>query len=362
MTPATKILRLDQPLPFYRGGELQDVTIAYETWGTLTVERDNAVLLLTGLSPGAHAASSPDDPDPGWWEAMIGPGKPLDTDRYFVICVNSLGSCKGSTGPASINPHTGEAWRLEFPPLSLEDVASAAWQVVRAHGIEQLEALVGPSMGGMTALGLLKQVPDCARRLISISSASAATPFAISIRSLQREAIVSDPNWQNGCYTDDRWPVTGMRLARKLGMISYRSAEEWQERFGRQLQDHFPHTIFGMQFAVESYLEAHAQKFIGQFDPCCYLYLSRAMDWFDAGDRHHGDTTALLRTTAVQQALVLGTHTDLLFPLHQQEQLAACLQKAGIETDLHALPSVQGHDAFLVDSERFGPPIKEFLA
>jgi len=198
----------ETPLRLDCGATLGPFTMAYRTYGRLNEARTNAVLICHALTGDQQPLAPPHTARPGWWELMVGPGKPLDTDRYFVICVNSLGSCKGSTGPASINPATGEPWRLEFPPLSLEDVASAAWQVVRAHDIEQLDALVGPSMGGMTALGLLKQVPDCSRRLISISSASAATPFAISIRSLQREAIVSDPNWQNGCYTDDRWPVT----------------------------------------------------------------------------------------------------------------------------------------------------------
>lgn len=360
--PATRTIRLDKPLPLYRGEQLTSACIAYECWGKLNDERDNAILLLTGLSPGAHAASSPQDPESGWWEDMLGPGKPIDTSCHFVICVNSLGSCKGSTGPASLNPATGKAWRLDFPELALEDIAEAAWQVVRSLGIELLDCLIGPSMGGMTALALLKQHPDCARRLISISSAAAASPFSIAIRSLQREAIVTDPNWQNGEYTDDRWPVSGMRLARKLGMVSYRSAAEWSQRFGRQRQSHFPETIYGMNFAVESYLEAQAQKFIGQFDPACYVYLSRAMDWFDAGDRHQGNVTEMLRQTSLQSALVMGVATDLLFPLPQQQSIAEALHKAGIDAQMRELDSIQGHDAFLIDMESFGPPVAQFLA
>lgn len=360
--PATRTLRLPEPLQLYRGDQLSPVCLAYECWGQLNQDKSNAILILTGLSPGAHAASSLEDPEVGWWEDMLGPGKPIDTNRYFVICVNSLGSCKGSTGPASLNPTTSKPWRLDFPELALEDIATAAWQVVRSLKIEQLDCLIGPSMGGMTALALLKQYPDCARRLISISSASAANPFSIAIRSLQREAIVSDPNWQNGEYTDDRWPVSGMRLARKLGMISYRSADEWLERFGRQPQDHFPATIYGMNFSVESYLEAQAQKFIGQFDPVCYVYLSRAMDWFDSGDQHQQVVTDMLSATSLQSGLVIGVATDLLFPLSQQQDIADTLNAANIKTEMHAMSSIQGHDAFLIDIGNFAPPVAQFLA
>ncbi len=360
--PATRTLRLQHPISLYRGDQLSNITLAYECWGQLNNDKSNAILLLTGLSPGAHAAASQADPEVGWWEQMLGSGKPIDTDNYFVICVNSLGSCKGSTGPASLNPATGRTWRLDFPELALEDIAESAWQVVQSLGINQLACLIGPSMGGMTALALLKQHPDCAQQLISISSASAATPFSIAIRSLQREAIVSDPNWQNGQYTDNRWPVSGMRLARKLGMISYRSAAEWLERFDRQPQDHFPPTMYGMNFAVESYLEAQAQKFIGQFDPVCYVYLSRAMDWFDASDQHAGSVSDMLRQTSLEGALVMGVDTDLLFPLSQQKDIANALQTADIQTELHALDSIQGHDAFLIDMDSFGPPVAQFLA
>lgn len=361
MGPATKYLEFDQTFPMYRGGSLPGVRLAWESWGVLNKGRDNAVLLFTGLSPSAHAASSDRDPEPGWWENMIGPGKPVDTDRYFVICVNSLGSCMGSTGPASIEPATGKPWRLRFPELALEDVAAAARLVVDDLGIEKLAAVIGPSMGGMSALAWLKLYPESTDKLALISSTAAAAPFAISIRSLQREAIVSDRNFLDGQYSDERWPETGMRIARKLGMITYRSAEEWQQRFGRQPQDYFPPTIFGMRFAVESYLESHARKFVGSFDPVSYLYLSRAMDLFDASDRD-GSLPALFQRARLGSALVMGVESDILFPLHQQQELTDALMASEVPVTMRALPSVQGHDAFLIDFERFGPPLSEFLA
>ncbi len=352
MPDASKFLHDDTPFEFIRGGVLPQLSIAYETWGVLNEERSNAVLIATGLSPGAHAASSATDPSDGWWEPMIGPGAAIDTSEHFVICVNSLGSCKGSTGPASINPETGQPWRLDFPELSIEDIAAAAQLVVRHLGIDQLCAVVGPSMGGMTAIAWLRQNPRCARHVLIISGAGKAEPFSIALRSLQREMIVTDPNWNEGKYDDENWPENGMRMARKLGMISYRSASEWRERFGRRKQNHFEPTLFGMTYEVESYLEAAARKFIGAFDPCCYLYLSRSMDWFDATQDHYS-LSAALAEVSLDSAYVMGVETDILFPPHQQEGIAEALAMNGIQTGLDILPSFHGHDAFLVDYEHF---------
>jgi len=360
MGPATHYFDLEKPFSLYRGGRLPYVRIAWESWGELDADKSNAVLIFTGLSPGAHAASSLQDREPGWWEDMIGPGRYIDTDRFFVLCVNSLGSCMGSTGPASINPETGRPWRLTFPELAIEDIARATHLVVEHLGIETLHAVIGPSMGGLTALAWLKQFPQSARKLALISTACSATPMAIAIRSLQREAIVTDRNFRDGKYTEDAWPEVGMRLARKLGMISYRSATEWQQRFGRQSQDYFPPTLFGMRFAVESYLETHARKFVGQFDPCSYLYLSRAMDNFDFCDGAETLKRMFDRCFA-GEALVLGVKTDILFPLTQQKELAAALESSGNDVTYQVLPSVQGHDAFLADVPTFGKPIRKWL-
>src|SRR5690606_28249968 len=193
--PGTRYIDLPSPFPMKRGGELHGARMAYETWGTLSAVRDNAILIVPGLSPDAHAAANDGNPAPGWWEAMLGPGKPIDSDRWFVICANSLGSCKGSTGPASINPDTGAPYRLDFPELSIEDGAEAAAHVVRALGVDQLACVIGNSMGGMAALALLVKHPEIARSHVNISGAAKALPFSIAIRSLQREAIRLDPNW-----------------------------------------------------------------------------------------------------------------------------------------------------------------------
>ena len=357
---ATRYLRIEEPFRFASGGQIPRVDVAYETWGELNAERSNAVLILTGLSPDAHAASSEDNPVEGWWEPMIGPGKPIDTRRQFVICVNSLGSCKGSTGPASVNPKTGQQYRLSFPDLRIQDIAAAARRVLDALGVIQLRALVGPSMGGMSCLALLQLQPDIARHFLAISTAARAEPFAIAIRSLQREMIVRDPHWQDGAYTNEDWPETGMRLARKLGMISYRSEPEWRTRFGRELQERYNERLFGMHFAVESYLEKAARKFIRNFDPCSYLYLSRAMDWFDFSEGFE-DRAAAFALPRLESVKVIGVHTDFLWPPHQQKEIAELFARAGVAARLEMLDSIQGHDSFLVDYERFCPAVAEYF-
>jgi homoserine O-acetyltransferase len=343
-------------------GALVTPTFAYETWGALNDTRDNAVLIFTGLSPSAHVASSNADPSSGWWEDMVGPDKPIDTNRYFVVCVNSLGSCFGTTGPASADPVDGEHYRLRFPVLCLEDIANAGAYVLDHLGIEVLSTVMGASMGGMTALAFALLHPERARGLVSISSAARSLPFSIAIRSLQREMIRKDPEWFNGNYDYARGPVTGMRLARKLGMISYRSAGEWAERFGREraMATSDAQNPFGIDFEVESYLEAHANKFVGTFDANCYLYLSRAMDLFDVAD-HGGSLDRGLRRVTLERAMVIGVETDFLFPVEQQQELALGLDPYVKDVEFRRLPSIQGHDSFLVDMDRFRPALASFF-
>jgi len=345
------------------GGVLDEVDIAYETWGTLAAARDNVLLLVTGLSPGAHARSSAEDPSPGWWEEMIGPGLPIDTNRFHVVCVNSLGSCHGSTGAASLDPRTGQRYRLGFPVLTIEDIATAAREALRALGIERLRAVVGPSMGGMTALAYAILFPDEVGALVTISATARATPFAIALRSVQREAIRADPEWKAGQYEPPAGPWNGMRVARKLGLITYRSAAEWRERFGRERVDvrPVPDDKFGIEFEVEAYLEMHAEEFGGSFDANCYLYLSRAMDLFDLAE-HGGTLEAGLGRIRARQTLVIGVETDFLFPLDQQAEIAHGLRALGRDVRFGALPSIQGHDSFLVDIDRFGPVMADFMS
>ena len=358
---ARRYAALSDPFPMWRGGELHGARIAYETWGELNTARDNALLLFTGLSPSAHAASSNADPSDGWWQRMLGPGLAIDTDQYFVICVNSLGSCFGSTGPSSDDPATGKPYRLRFPDLSVEDIARAGYDTVRSLGIERLSAVAGPSLGGMVVLAFVAQFPGATRRLISISGTPAASPFAIALRSIQREAITSDPDWRNGNYTADRPPRTGQRLARKLGTVTYRSAAEWQQRFDREpiRPDMKRDDPFASEFAVQGYLEAQAARFVSAFDANCYLYLSRAMDRWDLSV--HGRHEAVLARSKLEQALVIGVESDLLFAIVEQRSLAKSMEAAGIATRFAPLQCIEGHDSFLIDIERFGREIRGFL-
>jgi homoserine O-acetyltransferase len=361
MTSARQILQLPGDFTMRRGGVLARPNVAYETWGELNGRRDNAVLIFTGLSPSAHAASSPVDPATGWWEEVVGPSRPIDTREYFVICVNSLGSCYGSTGPASIDPATNEPYRLTFPVLTLDDVATAGKLVLDHLGIDSLYALVGPSMGGMTALSFVAQFPNISRGLMLISTASRSSPYAIALRSLQREMIRSDPEWKGGQYAMGAGPVNGMRLARKLGMITYRSGKEWDQRFGRERipGERATGDPFAVDFEVEAYLEHHAQKFTGQFDANCYLYLSRASDLFDLAE--HGTVTSALEKVAADRIMVIGVKSDFLFNIEQQRELASDFEAAGRSVSLVELDSLQGHDSFLADMDSFRPVISRFF-
>jgi len=355
-------MQVDGRFTMHRGGVLESPTIAYETWGELQGHGENAILLFTGLSPSAHAASSPDNPAAGWWEDMIGSGLPLDTDRYFVICVNSLGSCFGSTGPADIDPATGERYRLSYPVLTLEDVAEGGYEVLKHLGIEKVHTTMGASMGGMCALAFCVRHPDVSERMISISSATRALPFAIAVRSLQREMIIKDPKWADGNYDPDDPPVAGQRLARKLGMMTYRSAEEWEQRFARErisFEEHTSNPFYG-DFSVESYLENHANKFTGQFDANCYLYLSRASDLFDLAE-HGGSLEKGFSRLQLKRAMVIGVKTDILFPMRQQEELAEGLQAVVEDVEFVRLDCIKGHDSFLVEMDAFRPVIGRFF-
>ena len=358
---ARRYVVLSDPFPMWRGGALHDARIAYETWGTLNAKKDNAILLFTGLSPPAHAASSREDPSEGWWEGMVGPKLAIDSDRFFVICVNSLGSCFGSTGPASIDPGTGERYRLSFPDLSVEDIARAGYETVRSLGITRLDTVMGPSLGGMVVLAYAAQFPGAARRLLCISGTAAANPFAIALRSIQREAITNDPAWKGGNYADSAPPATGQRLARKLGTITYRSAAEWQQRFGREpiRADMARSDPFASEFAVQGYLEALAQRFVSAFDANCYLYISRSMDRFELAA--HGDPVALFERAGLESALVIGVESDLLFPIGEQRALAQLLANAEVQTRFAPLACIEGHDSFLVDLKTFGEEIGSFL-
>ncbi len=351
---ATRYAPLASPFRLQRGGVLPGGDVAFETWGTLDAARANAVLLYTGLSPSAHAASSAADPSPGWWEPMIGPGKALDTERLFIVCVNSLGSCFGSTGPASIDPRSGRRYGKDFPELALEDLARGGQAVLTHLGVARAHAVVGASQGGMVALAHLALAPGGARHVISISGTMAAKPYALALRSIQRDAVMADPAFRGGDYPPDAPPRAGLALARKVGTVTYRSAEELDQRFGRQPSRE------GRDFAVQDYLAQQAARFADAFDAHCYLRLSRAMDRFDLAA--HGAPPEVFRRSGVESALVIGVERDHLFTVQEQAALAEALRAGGIDTTFARLDSLAGHDAFLVDFPAFDATIRPWLA
>jgi len=366
-TKATRTITLSKlgadGFQMYKGGRLPEVELAYESWGELSPALDNAIIIFCGLSPSAHAASSPEDPSPGWWEYMVGPGKAIDTNRFFVVCVNSLGGCYGSTGPGSINPVTGSKYGAEFPDLAVEDIAHAGYLLMRELGVEHVHAAVGSSMGGMASISYAMQFPGSVKNLIAISVAAHALPLTIALRSLQREIIRSDPAWKNGFYKKGKEPLVGMKLARKLGLVSYRAADEWNSKFDRSKlpPEKLTGKPFQNTFEIENYLEYNAQKFVHSFDANSYQYLSRAMDWFDITE-HGGTVDAGLSKIGVNKALVVGVTTDILFPSRQQKEIADSLQRTGTDVEYVEIDSVNGHDAFLIDDAHFTPVVSQFLA
>lgn len=350
-------LTLPAPLRLFRGGSLPNVTLVYETWGELNARKDNVLLLMCGLSASSHARSSEERPEKGWWEAMIGPGRAIDTERYHVVCVASFGSCFGSTGPASINPGTGKPWRVDFPVLSIEDIARANHALLKELGIGRVKAVVGASLGGMTALAYSLLFPKDVDRLLSISGTAAANTFVLAMHSISREMVRRDPDWMEGHYSEDRRPMAGLAMARKVGKLGFWGVDEWSERFARR-RSSSADPVFGYLFEVETFLEFNSRLFVKSFDPATYLYLSRAFDLFDAAD--HGTTLEDALRKIEGRVLILGVTTDLLLP-HDQQRLADSFRAAGRPVELQMLDSDKGHDSFLVDIERFDPPIREFL-
>ena len=361
------IVKVADSFEFKRGGKLPNITMAYETWGKLNSAKSNVVVVLTGLSASSHIASSSSDKSAGWWESMVGKNKPINTEEFHVICINTLGSCFGSTSPVTINEKTKKPYRLTFPELSVEDMARGSYLLLKNLGIDRVKYLIGPSLGGMQALALSSLYNNIVENIILISTATQAHPYAIAIRSLQREVIRKDPLWNNGFYDYDKPPLNGVRIARKIGMTSYRSPREWIQRFGRKRtsEEKLNQNTFGVdntnfEYEIESYLEHHAIKFQKLFDANCYLYLSRAMDWFDLAD-HGNSTQEVFSRFKIENALVISAKSDILFPPQQQKEIAEGLSQSGTKVEYKELQSIQGHDSFLVDIDTFGKEIRKFM-
>lgn len=340
------------------GNTLPELTIAYETWGELSPAKDNAVLVHTGLSASSHAHGQEENPHPGWWEDFIGPGRPLDTDRFHVVCSNVLGGCYGSTGPASTDPRTGEPYAIDFPIITVADMVRAQLLLLDHLGIERLRAAVGASLGGMQSLMLAALAPERVDRLVSISAAGRSHPQSIAMRFVQRQAVMADPNWRRGRYHGRSFPHRGLKVAREMGTITYRSGPEWEERFGRERAHDGPPRL-SADFQVESYLSHQGEKFCRQFDPNSFLFISKAMDLFDLGEGQESYQAGVARVRC--PSLVIGVTSDVLFPSWQQRELAEMLAEGGAEVRHVELDAPYGHDTFLIDLEGVGGAMKRHL-
>ncbi len=363
--PGTRETMTISNLPLDDGTCLAPVTIAYETWGQLSATADNVVLLCHALTGDAHAhdAEAPDDPRAGWWNPMVGPGRVFDTGRFFIVCSNILGGCYGSTGPTSPHPEDGQPYRLRFPLVSVGDMVRAQHALVEHLGIKRLFAIAGGSLGGLQALEWAIAYPSIVERAIVIAAAPRLSAQGLAIDDIARQAIMADPAWQNGKYPLGEGPATGLGIARMLAMLTYTSAEGLEARFGRQPASRastWP--VFGPRLAVETYLQHQAEKLVRRFDANTYLYLSSAMDRYDAseGPGRGSDAAAFARIQA--EVLALGIETDWLYPARQVQDLAKGINAAGGRARYAELRSLHGHDAFLKEWEQLDAILRPFLA
>ncbi len=351
-----------EPLVLESGASLAPLTLAYEMYGELNATRSNAILIMHALSGDAHVAGrhQPADRKPGWWDTMVGPGRAFDTEHYCVLCVNVPGGCRGSTGPASIDPRTGTRYNLHFPVITIGDMVNAQVRLLDHLGIEQVVAAVGGSMGGMQVLQLAVAHPDRVRLAIPLATTARSSAQAIAFSAIGRRAIMSDPRWRGGDYPLDDPPADGLATARMVGHMTYLSDERLAWRFDRRLQ-HRTRLSFTLEheFAVESYLEYQGRSFVERFDANSYLYITKAMDYFDLTSHAPSLADVFRRTRA--EFLVASFSSDWLYPPAESEAVVDALRAAGRPVEYHALSSPLGHDAFLLESELLTPLIENAL-
>ncbi len=356
-------LVLPAPLPLDSGQALSGVEVAYETYGALSPARDNAILLCHALTGDQHVASAhPLTGKPGWWERMVGPGKPIDTSRFHVICANVIGGCMGSTGPASTAPD-GKPYAMRFPVITIRDMVRAQVALLEGLGIDRLHAVVGGSMGGMQALSLAANFPERAARVLAIATTARHSAQNIAFHEVGRQAVMADPEWQGGdYYGSGRAPDKGLSVARMAAHITYLSENGLTEKFGRNLQDREAKTFgFDADFQVESYLRYQGSGFTQRFDANSYLYITRAMDYFDIAEEHGGKLADAFAGTAARFCLV-SFDSDWLYPTAESRHVVHALNAAGAAVSFVELSAPFGHDSFLLDVPALDRVVTGFLA
>ncbi len=353
---------LPGPLRLDGGVLLSPVEIAYETYGTLAADGGNAILICHALTGDQHVASThPRTGKPGWWTRMVGPGKPIDPARDFVICSNVIGSCMGSSGPASVNPATERPWGMSFPVITIRDMVRAQAMLLDHLGVRRLKAVVGGSMGGMQALSWPATFPDRVAAVVVIASTARHTAQNIAFHEVGRQAIMADPQWQGGDYYGDDPPASGLAVARMAAHITYLSEAGLTEKFGRRLQAREAKSFgFDADFQVESYLRHQGLSFVDRFDANSYLYITRAMDYFDLAEEHGGLLAHAFRATKARFCLV-SFDTDWLYPTIESRSIVQALNAAGAPVSFVELSSPYGHDAFLLEAPEMNRVVDGFL-
>jgi homoserine O-acetyltransferase len=342
------------------GATLAPVEVCYETWGTLNEQKSNGILIVHAFSGDAHAAGIGHDGKPGWWDNSIGPGRAFDTDKYFVICSNVLGGCRGTTGPGSTNPTTGEPYAMAFPVITIGDIVRLQKMLVDHLGISKLLAVAGGSMGGMQALQWALAYPDAVACVMPIASTARHSAQQIAFNEVGRQAIMSDPDWNGGNYYGTKPPGRGLAVARMVGHITYMSDESMREKFGRRLRGRDAYGFdFEVDFEVESYLRYRGSQFVDRFDANSYLYITKAMDYFDLTNGCGSLAAALEKTKA--RFLVVSFTSDWLYPTYQSLEIVNALRGRNRDVAYCELTSNYGHDAFLVDVAEQTDLIRGFL-
>ena len=340
------------------------ITLAYETCGKLNADSSNVILVLHALSGDSHVAGyyREDDPKPGWWDIMVGPGKGIDTDKYFVICANILGSCMGSTGPSSINPETGNPYGLDFPFVTIGDMVRAQKALIDHLGIKKILSLIGGSIGGMQVLEWCVRYPEMALSAIPLATTARHSALAIAFNEVARQAIMADPNWNGGNYYSGKKPDLGLAVARMIGHITYLSDESMRLKFGRRLQDKEDFSFnFDADFQVESYLRYQGTKFVERFDANSFLYITKASDYFALDDQHGSGSLVEAFSNVTCKFLVVSFTSDWLYPTYQSKALVQAMKKNGLDVSFCEIEAEWGHDAFLLPNERLSALVKGFL-
>jgi len=350
--PQTQTFTINE-LQLESGEKLASITVAYETYGALNTNKTNAILVCHALSGDAHVSG-----ETGWWRNLVGEGKPIDTAKYFVVCSNVLGGCRGSTGPSSVNPKSGLSYGLDFPLVSIKDFVDAQRLLIDHLGIQKLLAVVGGSMGGMQVLQWMAAYPERIRAAVPIATALKHSPQQIAFNEVGRQAIIADPDWQGGCYYGKSAPTKGLAIARMIGHITYMSEASMEKKFGRKTRAVNGQSKFGADFEVEGYLRSRGDSFVGRFDANSYLYITKAIDTFNLLNRN---SHSALFSGLKAKVLVVAFKSDWLYTTAQAREIVKACKQSGVEASYCELDASYGHDSFLVETEQLGRLVGDFL-